>query len=98
MPSTGDQKLWIPNHRGALCRAHDLVFNDAPWLEAQGLNLVHAKLSYDVRPRTHFTFLALEIVCPRFRLPDVALLEAGWCRPFCHSLLFCGSHSCDVSS
>jgi len=48
MPLQGARQLWIPNNRGVLHKAVELVFNDAPWLEAQGLNHIHPKLSYDV--------------------------------------------------
>lgn len=55
LPSVGSNELWIPNYNGVLCCAADLIFNDAPWLEAQGLNLVHPKLSYEVSCFSLFT-------------------------------------------
>ena len=52
----GDEEPWVPNHRGVLCKASQLVFNDMPWLEPQGLSLVHPKLAYEVsRPPAHFS-------------------------------------------
>ena len=46
--SLSTEKLWLPNSRDALQDSDTLVFNDAPWLEAQGINFVHPKLSYEV--------------------------------------------------
>ena len=45
--------LFVPDERGVLTRAEQLVFNDAPWLgpQQQAAHLVHPKISFEVRPR-----------------------------------------------
>ena len=48
MAVASSEKLWLPNARGVMQEASALVFNDAPWLEAQGINFIHPKLSYEV--------------------------------------------------
>ncbi len=50
MPNAAGDKLWLPNARGLMQEGSALVFNDAPWLEAQGMNFIHPKLSYEVSP------------------------------------------------
>lgn len=56
MSIPGGEEPWMPNHRGVLCKAGQLVFNDMPWLEPQGLSLVHPKLAYEVsHPPARFT-------------------------------------------
>ena len=52
MSSIQSHKLWLPNNRGVLQEASALIINDAPWLETQGINFVHPKLSYEVQMMT----------------------------------------------
>ena len=44
-----DVKVWVPDERGVLIAAGDLVFNDAPWLGAQqeAAHFVHPKISFE---------------------------------------------------
>ena len=43
--------LFVPDERGVLTPAEQLVFNDAPWLGTQqeAAHLVHPKISFEVR-------------------------------------------------
>ena len=45
-----DMDVWVPDERGILVAAGELVFNDAPWLGAQqeAAHFVHPKISFEV--------------------------------------------------
>ena len=45
---TGGAAPHIPDARGVLAPAKDLVFNDAPWVPDQRARFVHARLSHQV--------------------------------------------------
>ena len=49
-----DVRLWVPDERGVLTAAPELVFNDAPWLGAQpeAAHFVHPKISFEARSWT----------------------------------------------
>lgn len=51
MSSIPTQNLWLPNTKGVLHESGNLIINDAPWLETQGMNFVHDKLSYEVHSK-----------------------------------------------
>lgn len=36
VPSQGTQPVYVPNERGVLMRASELVYNDAPWIAGDG--------------------------------------------------------------
>ena len=46
-----DVRVWVPDERGVLTAAPDLVFNDAPWLGAQqeAAHFLHPKISFEAR-------------------------------------------------
>ena len=60
MIAPSGERLWLPNARGVMQEASALVFNDAPWLEAQGINFIHPKLSYEVSSLLLHTHASLE--------------------------------------
>ena len=41
--------VWMPDARGVMAKASDLVYNDAPWVPDQRVRFVHARLSHQVR-------------------------------------------------
>lgn len=43
--------LFVPDERGVLTPAEQLVFNDVPWLgpQQEAAHLVHPKISFEVR-------------------------------------------------
>lgn len=45
----GGRQISVPDERGRLAPAEQLVFNDAPWLEAAAARTVHPKISNEVR-------------------------------------------------
>ena len=48
----GGQQVYVPDERGCLLPATDLVYNDAPWLDSAGpskaASVVHPKISNEV--------------------------------------------------
>lgn len=48
----GGQQVYVPDERGCLLLAADLVYNDAPWLDSAGSSraapVVHPKISNEV--------------------------------------------------
>lgn len=48
----GGQQVFVPDDRGVLLPAGDLVYNDAPWLDSTGpaasRRTVHPKISNEV--------------------------------------------------
>ena len=72
MSAPRGEKLWLPNARGVMQEATALVFNDAPWLEAQGMNFIHPKLSYEVG--FHADSLSWTILICSFSVSKIQIL------------------------
>lgn len=41
--------LMVPDDKGVMGKASDLVYNDAPWVPDQRARFVHARLSHQVQ-------------------------------------------------
>ena len=54
----GGQQVYVPDERGCLFLAADLVYNDAPWLDSAGPSkaapVVHPKISNEVLSYYHW--------------------------------------------